>query len=660
MASTQTDPTPAPAPAPQDSIEAQIREAIACFESEWHEEAILACERALKINPRCVEAIYVLGLVTYDLDEPLDGIALIEKAHELNPDVQEFAEALAAANARIGKVSDGLFYAKVATTLAPHPGIAGLLPERFGSFFKNLESGRTFLYRDRAERALDSGGFAEAAKQAERQLELTPGDVASLRVLARASRGGGWTAKAVAAFRSVLHGDETVPEDLSGLGGALSLGGHHCDANACHRTAIERAPDEPALHSRLLVDLLRRPGVTARDLAEAHELWQARHAAAIAPRPLPDDLDRDPERPLRVAYLSGAFHGNDTMQLFEPVLKAHRPGQVEVFCYGDGTRRDAVTEALMRSARHWTDITGVDDETLWQILRGDAVDIVVDLAGHHEGGRPLALARRPAPLALGWLGYPHAPGVAAIDYLLSDAVAWPETLGEPGTGEGVWRLPRTAFAWRAPQAIPAVGPLPAEQAGSVTFGVSADLSAVGGPAAALWAQVQSAMGDARLLILNRFSQDQAAVDRCLEHFSNLGLRHTIDIVNMADNFSSPFEFYHHVDLALDIAPCGDVVELGRALAMGVPVVTAAGDRQAGRLGASLLTAAGHPEWVAESMAELAATAAGLAGDPKALAALRTGLRAELAASALADVAGFTATLEDAYRAMWRNFCAAAS
>ncbi len=474
--------------------------------------------------------------------------------------------------------------------------------------------------------------------------------------MARACLGTGQATKAVAACHALLHDGEPLPGDLSTLGQALSAAGRHDEAAACHQAAIERAPDQPGLHSRFLADLLGRPGTEAAELARAHGRWQTRHAAGIGPRPRPPGLDADPERRLRVAYLSGAFYANDLMRLFEPVLKAHRRDRVEAYCYADGTRADAVTEGLMRAADKWTDITAVDDETVWEILRGDAVDIVVDLSGHHEGGRPLALARRPAPVAVGWLGYPHPAGGAAADHFLSDGLAWPSDLGEPTTGERVWRLPRAHFAFNPPGLSPPVGPLPAGQAGHITFGASCDLGLIGPGTTALWARALGALPGARLLICNRFDQDQAGIDRCLELFSHLGLRDRVDVVNMADNFRSGFEFYQHVDIALDAAPNGAVVEACRALWMGVPVIVLAGGHHAARLGASLLNAAGHRDWVAERPDDLAAIALRLGTDREGLAELRARLRDEIEHSALVDVAGFTECLEDAYRAMWRAWC----
>jgi predicted O-linked N-acetylglucosamine transferase (SPINDLY family) len=82
--------------------------------------------------------------------------------------------------------------------------------------------------------------------------------------------------------------------------------------------------------------------------------------------------------------------------------------------------------------------------------------------------------------------------------------------------------------------------------------------------------------------------------------------------------------------------------------MGVPVVTRAGDRHCARVGASLLTALGRPEWIARDWSDYVQIAAGLAAGRPARAAVR----AELAASPLLDHAGQAARFAAALRQCW--------
>lgn len=644
--------------APDETV-AQLRQAVGALEAELHDEVILICEQILSANPFCAEALFLLGLVTYDFGEPNQAVTILEKAHDVAPHRQEIAEALAAILARIGKVSDALFYAKLATTLEPHPAVSNLLPERFGTFFRNLSSGNANFYLDRAERKIRVGHFAEAAEDCRRQLESTPGDLRCLRLLARASLAARQCEAAIAAFHAALHAGAPAAEDLTGLAQALAAAGRPDEAAACHGAAEALAPEDADLGSRRLATLAAYPATDGAGLDAAHADWARRHAAALRPHRPVAARDPDPDRPLRVGYLSGAFRRNDFTELFAPVLQGHRDGPIEAYCYSDGTQKDGVTEGLMQAADKWTDITGVDDESVWEILRGDEIDIAIDLSGHFEGGRPLVFARTAAPVSLGWLGYPTPPGIEAMDYFLTDAAIWPEGMPGPETGEQIWRLPRAPFAYRPPVHLPPVGDLPAAQAGHLTFGISGDLAAITPARTSEWASLLCAIDGARLVICNRFDQDQAAVERIVDLFSHFGLRSRVDVVNAGENFSSEFDFYHYVDLALDLGTAGATAENCRALWMGVPLLARAGGHAATRSAVGLLGAAGHPQWCAADRAALAGVARSFAQDPARLADLRCALRDDMAASALGDAAGLTREIEAAYRAMWRAHCAGA-
>ena len=90
--------------------------------------------------------------------------------------------------------------------------------------------------------------------------------------------------------------------------------------------------------------------------------------------------------------------------------------------------------------------------------------------------------------------------------------------------------------------------------------------------------------------------------------------------------------------------------------MGVPTLSVAGDRLLSRQGASLLSAAGLPEWVAQSQAQYVDKAIALAGDLPKLARLRAGLREQVLVSALFDAPRFARNFEQALWGMWRRGC----
>lgn len=634
---------------------AAIREAVERLEWGRHDEAIVICEGLLRETPDFAEALYMLGLISFDLDEPVQAMKLMERAHQTDPDLQEAAEALAAINAKLGRVRESLYFAKLGTILEPHREIEGLLPPRLGSFFGNLRQGRPDLYLKRARRRRARGETEAAIADCETQLELTPSDPESLRLLSALCRESGRAERAIAAAHAVLHLEAPAPTDLSRLALALDQAGRHEEAEACHRSAIAGAPDDARLHARLIDHLARRPA-PVEILTEAQSDWCRRHGQR-PPRPAPRlAWRRAPwggQRPLRVGYLCGSFRDCDLMRFFEPVLRCHDRARVEAHCYADGGRSDALTERLMQAAHRWTDLDRIDDETAWQILQGDEIDIAVDLSGHAPGGRPRLFARGPAPLALAWLGNLVPLAAAGFDYALSDGVAWPERDGAPPGSARPHRLAPGQFAYRPLALLPAPGPLPAAQSGQITFGVQGDLRHIDTATVGAWAAALARVPGARLLICNLRNQDQSCLARVLDCVSHLGLRQRCDIVNHADNFRTEFDFYAHVDLALDWGVPESAVEVCRALWMGVPVLALAGSSPATRRAASLLTLAGRAEWIAADAATLGEIACRLARDRDALAALRQALRGETEASPLADVAGFTRSLEAAYGALYR-------
>ena len=111
-----------------------------------------------------------------------------------------------------------------------------------------------------------------------------------------------------------------------------------------------------------------------------------------------------------------------------------------------------------------------------------------------------------------------------------------------------------------------------------------------------------------------------------------------------------------IDIALDCFPHNSGTTLMEHLYLGTPYVTYSNRPSVGRIGASILTTLGHPEWIATSEEEYVEKTVALASDTKALAKIRGSLRKEMEASSLMDHTGFVLELERAYQAMWMKWC----
>src|SRR5258706_16115804 len=86
--------------------------------------------------------------------------------------------------------------------------------------------------------------------------------------------------------------------------------------------------------------------------------------------------------------------------------------------------KDAQTKKY-KSVGTWRDIEKLTDKQAAEQIRADRIDILVDLAGHTNGGRLALFTRKPAPIqCTGW-GFAHSTGCPEIDYFFAYPVSVP-------------------------------------------------------------------------------------------------------------------------------------------------------------------------------------------------------------------------------------------
>jgi predicted O-linked N-acetylglucosamine transferase (SPINDLY family) len=316
-----------------------------------------------------------------------------------------------------------------------------------------------------------------------------------------------------------------------------------------------------------------------------------------------------------------------------------------------------VTGRLRSLASEWRDVTALDDAELARLIRGDRIDILVELAGFTKDSRLLACTGRPAPIQISYLGYPNTTGLPQVDYRITDHVADPDD-ADDFHSETLIRLPRCFLAFAVPNHAPEPGPPPVLRNDHVTFGSFNNLAKVNHKVVALWAEVLRAVPGSRLLLKAAGTGDRASQEHLRGAFGAAGVDPgRIDFAGYAATASEHLAAYGEVDVALDPFPYNGATTTCEALWMGVPVITLAGDRHAGRVGASLLGAIGFQAGIATTPDDYVLTARLLAGRPELLAAARRNLRADMARSPLCDHAGHARALEEAYRAVWQIWCA---
>ena len=535
--------------------------------------------------------------------------------------------------------------------------------------------------------ALKLGQLDEAVDALRQALRLRPADAEAYNNLGIALEGRGQVGKAESAYKAALRIDPRSVDALNNLGHLLrktdrpweavevyrvALGvrpdnpaahgglaaaylgtGRQDLAIAHYRRRADLLPDSPVAHSDLLFYLLHAPDVRGQVLFDEHRRWAERHERPLAASVQPHDNDPDPDRVLRVGYVSPDFREHTMPRFVEPVLVNHDPAQVEYVCYSDVRWPDAVTERMRATAPEWRDTAGLGDEVLAAIIRQDRIDVLVDVTGHMGGGRLCTFAHHPAPVQMAYMGYPHSTGLESMSWRITDAISDPPGLTEAFHTEKLLRLDGCAWCYR-PTESPDVSDLPVRSnGGRVTFGMLNRMAKVNPPAVRLWARVLAAVPGSALLVLASDGEGNAPVRRL---FESEGI--APDRLRLVPTGPRPqyLALAHQVDINLDPFPYAGMTTTCDLLWMGVPTVTLAAGGSAGRAGASVLSAAGLSQLIADTHDDYVRIAAGLAADLPALAALRAGLRQQVERSPLRDERGTAAKLEAAYRLMWRAWC----
>lgn len=424
------------------------------------------------------------------------------------------------------------------------------------------------------------------------------------------------------------------------------------------REAIRLKPDFQEAHSSLLCIFGLTRNADRQRVLDEHRRWAEAWADPLTARAPPHVNPPDPDRPLNIGYVSADLRDHSIAYFIEPVLAAHDRTRLRIVCYDNCPSEDAVTRRLMTHADLWRKVHAMNDDELASAIRADGIDILIDLSGHTAGNRLLALARRPAPVQAGWLGYVCTTGMRAMDWRITDAHLDPPGMSERWNTERLIRLPSSA-AFQPAADSPPVNSLPALSRGFIRFGSLNNYAKIGDEVITLWATLLRRVPDARLLLVALGGDDPAVRGGVLDRFTRLGgagLAGRIDVIGRRP-MAEFLRLFHDIDIALDPFPYGGGTTSLHTLWMGVTIVTLEGESELARGTSGIMTACGLQSMVAGSREQYLDIAMNLAADHAGLARLRSGLRQRLAQSVIGDTVAVTKNLETAYRAMWRDWCA---
>ncbi len=435
------------------------------------DEAIAAFRRLCQLQPTSAEAHCNLGVALHKADRLDEAAAAFRSAIDLEPDHAETYYDLASTLRLVGQFD---------AAIAALARAVELRPDHFEAH-KTL--GVVLCELGRFEAAIAALGQA---------VGLKGDDAAAHSNLGFALHAAGRSEAAIAALHRAIELQPDLADSYNNLSRIFKDQGRPEEALAWLRRALERKPDYVEAASNLLFTLHYHPDYDAQAILAEHRRWARQFAEPLAGSIRPHPNDRTPDRRLRIGFVSPDFRDHPVGQSLVPLFAHRDRRQTEFFGYSDVRVADATSLKLQGLADQWHDTVTLGDLELADRIRGDRIDILVDLALHTAHNRLLVFARKPAPVQVTMLGLPATTGLTTIDYRLTDPYLDPPGVTDADYSEQSIRLPHCFWIYQPPAEAPPVGALPALANGFVTFGCLNQFAKVSGPALELWVQILGA------------------------------------------------------------------------------------------------------------------------------------------------------------------------
>ena len=655
-------------------------------------EAFLRYDAVLAADPKHAAALHYSGVVLYQAGKVPEAAQRIRAALKLDPASADAWSNLALVLDAAGEREAARNALLEAAKLAPESPdvLANLSAAEFAV-------GRVIEAEQAARRAIAANGqhaagwhnlalalepqgrLLEALDAASRATAVAPGEPAYAGLKAQLETTAGMRKKARATLDAALVRKPGSAALQFQLGGLLDRDHDAAGAMRAYENVVRLDPNHGAALSQLLylrqrmadwhdVDALRRrfrDGIAAGMPLLSPFVWlsqpSSRHeqrrcaetwTQALAPPAASGPPPRLGDGRLRIGYLSADFHTHATAYLAAGMFEAHDRERFEIVAYSTGhDDRSPMRQRLTRAFDCFVDAAGWPSRKLAQAIRGDGVDILVDLKGHTDGAAPSALALRPAPIQVHYLGYPGTLGGNLVDYLIGDAIVTPAAHAVD-YAETLAVLPHS---YQVNDRARPMAEAPTRQA--LGFAGSAVVLCCFNRGYKL----NSAVFDAWLAILTEVPEavlwlmahpGEELLERNLRREM---VRRGLDARRLHFAKSRPnseyLALYRVADLFLDTWPYNAHTTASDALWAGCPVLTCRGETFASRVAASLVTAVGLPELACDSVMAYVAKAIALARDPEERTRLRAHLDGPGRASPLFDTVATTRALEAAYLAM---------
>lgn len=601
----------------------------------------------LRRRPNAREGHFVLALAALIEDDLAACAMRTTELFENGGHWREVCDLAAIVYGLAGDLSTSAYWAKLAATVPAEPELVALVPPSVPGFVEVLARISEAPLLARGTAAMGAGDGQRAEHWLRQHLAFDPSSRDAHIRLALCLLESGNAGAAADALRAARH---CLPDDAgiaSLLARILTRLGNLDVAQALHRWAETRAPDDPDLHAAARLDALVSPQRDAPDLVAEFRRWGERFGVdGTSPR---TSHVAPPQSRLTVGLVIAGEGSAPAGQAVADMLVYCDAERFRFVGFGRGQLGDSRNIAYQKCLDRWANTDEIDPATLASIVRGEGIDVLIDLAGFTEPSLLRAFGGRLAPCQASWLNAPLGTGLAGMDFLLTDRF-----VDADGGGETPYRERPIYFELGC---VPCVIRAPISDAGAVRsdgtidFAADVTLAELQPDILSCWAEILNQVPDATLLLRDHGFRNDVTAQELIARFGNFGVSHRVAIVNAA----SEHALFAQADVALLAPPMPCPESVSAALSAGIPIVCPAGEGRHRRLAASVLHHLGLGEHtVASTPQAYVDRAVAWAASIEMRSAFRQRLHEQLPGHPVARARARAGDLQAAIERMWQD------
>jgi protein O-GlcNAc transferase len=666
------------------------------YQQDRHADALKLIGRALKLNPKAADALSHYGMILRKLNRHEEALAFYDKALAIKPDYADALNNRGNLLLQLERHEEALASLNKALDIRPrypealnNRGNVLMELNRFEDALASydqalkLEPNYVNALRNRGNALLELRHFDDAFEFLGRALVMRPHDPELLFSCGRALQESKEHHKAVVAFDKALEIEPRNAKALYHRGQALMVLQRIAEASADFRRLLAIQPDHPSGFTSLLscyaqscdwVQVARMTRDLERRLDDRRFIIQPFQLLSVPSTPaqqlkcaktsirsqtwgiqVPDwsPVARKSDK-IRVGYFSADFRTHVVATVVAELFELHDRARFGIvgISFGPDDKTE-LRSRIIESFDEFHDVRSSSDREIANLMHELAIDIAVDLTGHTSESRIRALAYRPCPIQVSYLGYPGTTGASFIDYIIADQAVAPLE-HEPFFAEKIVHLPDSylpndsRYLKIAPN-VPSRTELGLPEQGFVLCAFN-NYYKITAPVFDIWMRTLRTI-DCSVLWLTK--ANNVAMDNLKREAAARGVDpQRLIFAPRADPMENHLARHRQADLYVDTLPYNAHSTAANALWAGLPVLTCKGDAFAGRVAASLLHAVGLPELVTNSLEEYEGLVLKLATDSDLLQSLRRRLEVNRLDHPLFDQQRLCRHIEAAYTTMW--------